>query len=62
MINKLNEPLEFITKNPIELDISNIMKEKIDSCWKKFIKDKKDYWDGDIIQLRIMQVIKFKMI
>ena len=48
MINKLNEPLKFITKNPIELDISNIMKEKIDSCWKKFIKDKKDYWDGDI--------------
>lgn len=28
MIIKLNEPLKFITKNPFELDISRVMKEK----------------------------------
>ena len=30
-------------RKPVELDISNIMKEKIDRCWKEFIKDKENY-------------------
>lgn len=48
MITKLNEPFKFKIKDPFELDISRVMKEKIDIYWKEFIKDKKDYWDGDI--------------
>lgn len=48
MIIKLNKSLKFITKNPFELDISRVMKEKIDICWKEFIKEKKDFRDGDI--------------
>lgn len=48
MIIELNKSLKFKTKEPIELDIPNIMKEKINNCWKEFIKGKNDFWDGKI--------------
>ena len=40
--------IDFKLKNPVEIDISNILKNKIKNNWDLFIKDKKDYWDGDI--------------
>lgn len=42
------EKMEFITKNPIEIHISNLIKDKIKECWNSFIKNKENYWDGDI--------------
>ena len=40
--------MEFKTKNPIEINISNLVQDKIKECWNSFIKSKKNYWDGDI--------------
>lgn len=67
MIIKLNEPLKFKLKQSIELEISDIIKEKIDVYWKEFIKNKKDYWDGDIFVVtnvdsndNIMEISKTK--
>lgn len=48
MIINLKNNLNFKMRKPVELDISNIMKEKIDRCWKEFIKEKENYWNGDI--------------
>ena len=47
MLIKINK-IEFKTKNPIEISISNLVKNKIKECWNSFIKNKKNYWDGDI--------------
>ena len=48
MIIKINKTLNFKRKSISELNISNSMKDKINNCWMNFIKDKKDYWNGDI--------------
>lgn len=32
------EKMKFITKNPIEINISNLTKDKIKECWNSFIK------------------------
>ena len=34
------EKMEFITKNPIEIHILNLIKDKIKECWNSFIKNK----------------------
>lgn len=49
MIIKLPKKLIFKRIEPLELEIPNHLKEKIDSCWNNFIRDKKDYWDGEIV-------------
>ena len=48
MIIKINKTLNFKRKSISELNISNDMKDKINNCWMNFIKDKTDYWNGDI--------------
>ena len=40
--------MKFKTKNPIEINISKLTKDKIKECWNSFIKNKNNYWDGDI--------------
>ena len=67
MLIEINKNLNFETKKTIEIEIPNLMKDKIKNYWNSFIKDKKDYWDGDIfivtkidLNNRILEIGKTK--
>lgn len=48
MLVKLSGTITFKNSTPKELIIPRTVKKKVESCWKEFIKDKTDYWDGEI--------------
>ena len=36
-------------KRPLDLFISDALEKKIKDNWDNFVKDKDDYWDGDLL-------------
>ena len=49
MLIKLKEILKLNKKEPLELEVIDSTRRKINDCWDKFIKDRKSYWDGEIV-------------
>lgn len=48
MLIKLNGPVTFKNSIPLEFNLSNAMKEKVDNYWNEFIKENTGYWNGEI--------------
>ena len=46
MLIKFNREIKFIKNG--ELVISEEIKNKIDVCWRYFIKTHEDFWNGEI--------------
>lgn len=56
MLVKLNVPVTFKNSIPNELNIPNTIKKKVNILWNEFIKDKTDYWNGEIIIVNDMDL------
>ncbi len=56
MLVKLSVPVTFKNSIPNELNIPNAIKKKVNSHWNEFIKDKTDYWNGEIIIVNDMDL------
>lgn len=48
MLVKLSKPVIFKNSIPEELNVPDVIKKKVDNYWKNFVKEKADYWDGDV--------------